>query len=68
MVELLLESGGWFLLRPIVWGLLLPISWIVSTPVILVLALLQEGTYGRNVRAGYRKVFEFWEAMLMEIG
>jgi len=47
---------------------LLPISWIISTPVILALALLQQGTYGQNVRAGYRKVFEFWEAMLTEIG
>lgn len=68
MVDFLLEMGGWLLLKPILWGVLLPISWIVSTPVILVLALLQKGTYRQNVRAGYRKVFEFWEAMLTEIG
>jgi hypothetical protein len=37
-----------------------PILWVLATPFVLVIAALRRGTFGANVRAGYRAVTSFW--------
>lgn len=64
MLDLLFDVLGTALLRPLMWGIILPISWVIATPIILVAALFQSETYGRNVQAGYRAIYEYWERLL----
>ena len=68
MLDLLFDVLGTALLRPLMWGIILPVSWVIATPVILVAALFQSETYGRNVQAGYRAIYEYWERLLTEAG
>jgi hypothetical protein len=46
--------------RLVVWVVLLPLALIVTTPFILIVAMLQRGPYRENVRAAYRDVFRGW--------
>lgn len=64
MVELLIDLVIFAPLRLLMLMIALPISWMMATPVILVAALFQSDAYGRNVRAGYQAVYDFWDQLL----
>ena len=64
MVDLLFNVLSFAPLRLLVLVIALPINCMIATPVILVAALFQSETYGRNVRAGYQSVYDFWDQLL----